>query len=387
LTTDQSQGKGLASPSQTVGGKGTSNPLTAVALPKSKPVPVGTTVIHGYQLLTFDKDVYRTGRKITAEQKILLDNLLYNYQERNSRQMFSTLFALTEELHDGTKNVQKEPNLEMLRSPESARVPLKALTEPEWFEFHNVLGTAGSEGLPNTLFPVPGPFFGRYVVNVEADHHQNHKLWLIENGFVHNLWTKTNDDLRGLPAIIVNTVKNIRPDGCILRIKFISTPPEWIKKRDGTTEYISPYHYVRLINGPTVDDKPAVSGFNGKPNQSIPWVKAMTVDFLKKFIPQDKEANLLANGEKIMVTSYDHPAPTACDCFSALIRGEVDCSMATYQWLENLQKDNPYKIYPDSDAGNFDILDYDKGTASRSGSPNHPFDDEELANVENMMEG
>ena len=66
LTTDQSQGKGLASPSQTVGGKGTSNPLTAVALPKSKPVPIGTTVIHGYQLLTFDKDVYRTGRKITA---------------------------------------------------------------------------------------------------------------------------------------------------------------------------------------------------------------------------------------------------------------------------------------------------------------------------------
>ena len=144
---------------------------------------------------------------------------------------------------------------------------------------------------------------------------------------------------------------------------------------------------MRLVNGPTVDDKPVVSGFNGKLNQSIPWVKAMTVDFLKKFIPQDKEANLLANGEKIMVTSYDHPAPTTCDCFSALIRGEVDCSMATYQWLEHLQKDNPYKIYPDSDAGDFDILDYDKGATSRSGSPNHPFDDEALANIENMMQG
>jgi hypothetical protein len=36
LTTDQSQGKGLTSPSQTVDGKGTSNPLMAVALPKSK---------------------------------------------------------------------------------------------------------------------------------------------------------------------------------------------------------------------------------------------------------------------------------------------------------------------------------------------------------------
>ena len=224
-TTDQSQGKGLASPSQMVGGKGSSNPFMVAALPKSRHVPTGTRVVHGYQLATFDKDVYRTGRRITADQKLLLDNLLYSFQEKNTKQMFHALYALTEELYDGGKNVQKEQRIEMIISPESARVPIRALTEPEWFEFNNVLGAAGGDSLPGTLCPVPGPFYGRYVVNVEADHHQNHKLWLVENGFVHNLWSKTNDDLRGLPAILVNTVKNIRPDGCILRIKFISTPP------------------------------------------------------------------------------------------------------------------------------------------------------------------
>ena len=69
---------------------------------------------------------------------------------------------------------------------------------------------------------------------------------------------------------------------------------------------------MRLINGPTVDDKPAVAGFNGTPNQSIPWIKAMTLEYIKKFVPQDNEANILANGKKILITSYDHPPPTAC---------------------------------------------------------------------------
>ena len=139
-----------------------------------------------------------------------------------------------------------------------------------------------------------------------------------------------------------------------------------------------------------MDERPAVAGFNGTPNQSIPWIKAMTIDFLKKFIPQDKEANLLASGEKVLITSYDHPSPTACDCFSSIIRGEVDCSMATYTWLENLAKENPYKIYPDSDMEDFHVEDYDKGAASGTGSPgspNYPIDDEEmLANIDNMME-
>ena len=52
--------------------------------------------------------------------------------------MFHALYALTEELYDGGKNVQKEQRMEMIISPESTRIPIKALTEPEWFEFNNV---------------------------------------------------------------------------------------------------------------------------------------------------------------------------------------------------------------------------------------------------------
>ena len=111
LTTDQSQGKGLASSSQTVGGKGSSNPFMAAALPKSRHVPTPTITVHGYQLATFDKDVYRTGRRITADQKLLLDNILYSFQEKNTKHMFHALYALTEELYDGGRNVQKEQRM------------------------------------------------------------------------------------------------------------------------------------------------------------------------------------------------------------------------------------------------------------------------------------
>ena len=63
--------------------------------------------------------------------------------------------------------------------------------------------------------------------------------------------------------------------------------------------------------------------------------------------------------------------------------------MATYTWLENLAKENPYKIHPDSDLEDLHVEDYYKGTGSgigSPGSPNYPFDDEALANIENMME-
>ena len=132
-----------------------------------------------------------------------------------------------------------------LKNPESAKIPMLVLKESEWYNFHNLLGE-GKNVLPRTLAVVPGPYYGRYLVDVKAEHPQKHKLWLVENGFVHNLQTKTNEDLQGFPDIISEAVKNIRPDGCILRLQFISTPPEWTLV-DGQTNYISPYHYVRLI--------------------------------------------------------------------------------------------------------------------------------------------
>ncbi|KAL6140398.1 hypothetical protein ACLB2K_058698 [Fragaria x ananassa] len=48
VTTDQSQGKGLASLSQTVDGKSLTRPLMATALPKSRLTPKGVLNVHGY---------------------------------------------------------------------------------------------------------------------------------------------------------------------------------------------------------------------------------------------------------------------------------------------------------------------------------------------------
>ncbi|KAL6194743.1 hypothetical protein ACLB2K_035819 [Fragaria x ananassa] len=237
--TDQSQGKRLASPSQTADGKGISSPLMAAALPKSRkgslradklPLVTGKKVIHNQPLKIFQKPVFRTDRLLAFKQKIIIDNILYSFYEENETHLLHTLKALTEEMygvHTKDKGVLAEPSkVVYLESPESAKIPMLALKESEWYNFHNLLGE-GRDVLPGTLSIIPGPYYERYLVDVQAEHPQKHKLWLIENGFVRNLWTKTNEDLKGFPEIIVEAVKNIRPDGCILRIKFISTPPEW----------------------------------------------------------------------------------------------------------------------------------------------------------------
>jgi hypothetical protein len=54
--------------------------------------------------------------------------------------------------------------------------------------------------------------------------------------------------------------------------------------------------------------------------------------------------------------------------FSALIRYNVDCTMATYKWLENISKTNSYKVYPDLDLENFHVEEYDKGAECNTGT-------------------
>ncbi|KAL6204420.1 hypothetical protein ACLB2K_021687 [Fragaria x ananassa] len=221
------------------------------------------------QTKIFQKPVFRTERLFALKQKIIIDNILYAFYEENEAHLLLTLKALTEELygfHTKDKSVQAEnqagnSKTVYLENPESTKIPMLALKESEWHRFHNLLGE-GKDVLPKTLSAVLGPYYGRYLIDVQVEHPQKHKLWLVENGFVHNLWTKTNEDLNGFPYIISEAVKNIRPDGCILRLKFISTPPEWTVV-DGQTNYISPYHFVRLIQSPV--RKPAVAG--GKVDQ------------------------------------------------------------------------------------------------------------------------
>ncbi|PRQ21805.1 putative nucleotidyltransferase, Ribonuclease H [Rosa chinensis] len=357
-STDQSQGKGLASPSQTADGKGSSRPLTAAALPKNRPTPTGVINVFNYELRTFDTPVFRTGRRLAYHQKAILDNLLFAFQERSSGLMFPALFALAEELYENARPQFEESHIQQsavrkekilfLESPESARVPVMALNESDWHEFHSLIGRHNPEDLvPPTLFIVSGPYVGRYLVNVQSEHPQEHKLWLVENGFVHNLWTKTNDDLKGLPPIIVNTVKNVRKNDCMLRLKFRSTPPEWIQKANGEVEYIPPYHYVRIIQRKYL--QPACVGYNGQPNSSIPWMKAMTLEYIKKIISEDTYNTFLAAGEKIIITAYDHPDVVSSDLFLSLTRKEIDSTLACLRWVEKLETDNHYKMYVDTD--------------------------------------
>ncbi|KAL6189333.1 hypothetical protein ACLB2K_040722 [Fragaria x ananassa] len=396
--TDRSQGKRPASPSQTADGKGISSPLMAAALPKSRrdplranklPLVTGKKVIHDQPLKIFQKPVFRTERLLAFKQKIIIDNILYSFYEENEAHLLQTLKALTEEMygfHAKGKSVLAEPSkVVYLENPESTRIPILALKESEWYSFHNLLGER-KDVLPGTLSIVPGPYYGRYLVDVQAEHPQKHKLWLIENGFVHNLWTKTNDDMKGFPKIITEAVINIRPDGCILRLKFISTPPEWTVV-EGQTNYISPYHHVRIIQSP-VRTSIAISG-NGRPNQSIPWMKAMTIAVIKDIVLRDYDSSLLASGEKIMVTCYNHPPPENCDFFTALMRKEVDCTLATTTWLEKVETEEKYKVsYPyDSDLDN---EDEDTAREWENNGPNssagYSEDPETYHNIVNMME-
>ncbi|KAL6142327.1 hypothetical protein ACLB2K_060609 [Fragaria x ananassa] len=396
--TDRSQGKRPASPSQTADGKGISSPLMAAALPKSRrdplranklPLVTGKKVIHDQPLKIFQKPVFRTERLLAFKQKIIIDNILYSFYEENEAHLLQTLKALTEEMygfHAKGKSILAEPSkVVYLENPESTRIPILALKESEWYSFHNLLGER-KDVLPETLSIVPGPYYGRYLVDVQADHPQKHKLWLIENGFVHNLWTKTNDDLKGFPKIITEAVTNIRPDGCILRLKFISTPPEWTVV-EGQTNYISPYHHVRIIQSP-VRTSIAISG-NGRPNQSIPWMKAMTIAVIKDIVLRDYDSSLLASGEKIMVTCYNHPPPENCDFFTALMRKEVDCTLATTTWLEKVETEEKYKVsYPyDSDLDN---EDEDTAREWENSGPNssagYSEDPKTYHNIVNMME-
>ncbi|KAL6203892.1 hypothetical protein ACLB2K_021162 [Fragaria x ananassa] len=54
----------------------------------------------------------------------------------------------------------------------------------------------------------------------------------------------------------------------------------------------------RLIQSPV--QRPAITGGNGRPNQSIPWMKAMTIAIIKDVVLRDYDSSLLASGEKIM---------------------------------------------------------------------------------------
>ena len=67
------------------------------------------------------------------------------------------------------------------------------------------------------------------------------------------------------------------------------------------------------------------------------------------------------------------------------MRKEVDCTIATITWIEEIQKDEKYKTLDDSD------LDNEKDDTTRVGKYSGPnssanYDEEVYHNIKNMME-
>ena len=75
----------------------------------------------------------------------------------------------------------------------------------------------------------------------------------------------------------------------------------------------------------------------------------MTIVNIRKVVLQDHDTILLASGEKIMVTRYDHPPPEDCNFFTALMRKEVDCTLATTKWMDEIERKGRYSFSDDSD--------------------------------------
>ncbi|KAL4194534.1 hypothetical protein AMTRI_Chr05g69120 [Amborella trichopoda] len=97
--------------------------------------------------------------------------------------------------------------------PKRCRIPPDTIPEQNWYEFHTQLANPNHQW-PNSLkrrISSPPAF---YQCTLSAEHPQDQKLWLYENTFIKNLWTADNSDLKGLPNILVNTLRNHRPENC-----------------------------------------------------------------------------------------------------------------------------------------------------------------------------
>lgn len=62
-------------------------------------------------------------------------------------------------------------------------------------------------------------------------------------------------------------------------------------------------------------------------------MKTMTIANIKNVVLKDYDSSLLASREKIMVTCYNHSPLENYDFFTALMRKEIDCTLATTTWL------------------------------------------------------
>lgn len=71
--------------------------------------------------------------------------------------------------------------------------------------------------------------------------------------------------------------------------------------------------------------------YNGKLNTSIPWMKAMSLEYMKMIIEEDTDNTFLAAREKIILTAYDHLEVVDSDFFfQSLKKNEIDSTLACF---------------------------------------------------------
>ena len=81
-----------------------------------------------------------------------------------------------------------------------------------------------------------------------AEHDQDHNIWCFENGFLKILISRSIEDLKGLPPILVNTIKNISQaayENGPITLEITSAPPEWIKMKN-EEEILPAFHFINI---------------------------------------------------------------------------------------------------------------------------------------------
>lgn len=97
-------------------------------------------------------------------------------------------------------------------------------------------------------------------------------------------------------------------------------------------------------------EEQACRGINGKANKSIPWMKAMCIEYMRRVIEDDICSTLLAIGEKILMVTYDHPKARSSDLCRKLVKYEINCSQKAMKFLAKIDdKESRYDFYFDSD--------------------------------------
>ncbi|KAK3221962.1 hypothetical protein Dsin_008987 [Dipteronia sinensis] len=139
-------------------------------------------------------------------------------------------------------------NWNMIAGLRNYQIKKKSLNEERWKEFHKFLAGGNIHHTSRTLNLSHRYMQGQYLVDVVAQHPQDKKVWLVQNGFVKTLEMHRSHDMVGLPHIIINSNNNLTMNADIyLRINFYSCPSKWVPYTISQVRILPPYHYICFI--------------------------------------------------------------------------------------------------------------------------------------------